>query len=77
VQVPYAEGVAIRIGPEPCADAREGAGEAQCQRGRWHGFLAEHPGEHLDAELGVPPGQRPQIGSSTKHPAPPRRGSAL
>jgi hypothetical protein len=24
VQVPYVEGVAIHIGPEPCADAREG-----------------------------------------------------
>jgi hypothetical protein len=28
VQVPYVEGVAIHIGPEPCADAREGAYEA-------------------------------------------------
>jgi hypothetical protein len=28
VQVPYDEGVATRIGPEPCADAREGTGEA-------------------------------------------------
>ena len=28
MQVPYGEGVAIHIGPEPCADAREGAGEA-------------------------------------------------
>jgi hypothetical protein len=31
-------------------------------RGWWHGFLADDPGEHLDAELGVPPRQRPQIG---------------
>jgi hypothetical protein len=28
VQVRYDEGVAIRIGPEPCVCAREGAGEA-------------------------------------------------
>ena len=28
MQVPYVEGVAIHIGPEPCADAREGACEA-------------------------------------------------
>ncbi len=28
MQVRYDEGVAIRIGPEPCADIREGAGEA-------------------------------------------------
>jgi hypothetical protein len=27
VQVPYGEGVATRIGPEPCADVRKGAGE--------------------------------------------------
>jgi len=28
VQVHYGEGVAIRIGPEPCAGTREGVGEA-------------------------------------------------
>jgi len=28
VQVRCDEGVATRIGPEPCADVREGAGEA-------------------------------------------------
>ena len=28
MQVPRDEGVAIRIGPEPCAGAREGVGEA-------------------------------------------------
>jgi hypothetical protein len=28
VQVHFDEGVAIHIGPEPCADAREGVGEA-------------------------------------------------
>jgi hypothetical protein len=28
LQVPYDEGVASRIGPEPCAAAREGNGEA-------------------------------------------------
>jgi hypothetical protein len=28
VQVHYGEGVAIRIGPEPCVGAREGDGEA-------------------------------------------------
>ena len=28
MQVRYDEGVAIRIGPEPCVDIREGSGEA-------------------------------------------------
>jgi hypothetical protein len=28
VQVRYREGVAIHIGPEPCADVRKGVGEA-------------------------------------------------
>ena len=28
MRVPYDEGIANRIGPEPCADVREGAGEA-------------------------------------------------
>jgi hypothetical protein len=28
VEVRYDEGVAIRVGPEPCADIREGVGEA-------------------------------------------------
>ena len=28
MRVPYGEGVAIRIGPEPCAGTREGVGEA-------------------------------------------------
>jgi hypothetical protein len=28
VRVPYDEGVATRIGPEPCAGVREGVGEA-------------------------------------------------
>ena len=28
MQVPYGEGVAIHIGPEPCADVRKGVGEA-------------------------------------------------
>ena len=28
MRVPYDEGVANRIGPEPCAGAREGTGEA-------------------------------------------------
>jgi len=28
VKVPYDEGLANRIGPEPCAGAREGTGEA-------------------------------------------------
>ena len=28
MRVPYDEGIATRIGPEPCAGVREGAGEA-------------------------------------------------
>jgi hypothetical protein len=31
VRVPYDEGVANRIGPEPCTLAREGTGEASVQ----------------------------------------------
>jgi len=32
VQVPYGEGVAIHIGPEPCADVRKGVGETLSSR---------------------------------------------
>src|SRR5262249_37370359 len=31
-------------------------------RGCWNSLLTEHPGQHLDALLGVAPSQRPQIG---------------
>ena len=41
MQVHYDEGVAIRIGPEPCVGAREGAGEASA---------GEHIGQPLSRE---------------------------
>ena len=46
MQVHYGEGVAIRIGPEPCAVTREGGGEAS---------VGEHIGQPLSREsLKVP-----------------------
>jgi hypothetical protein len=45
VQVPRDEGVAIRIGPEPCAGAREGVGEAS---------VGECIGQPLSRERGYP-----------------------
>ena len=46
MQVHYDEGVAIRIGPEPCVCIREGAGEAS---------VGEHIGQPLSREsLKVP-----------------------
>jgi hypothetical protein len=41
VQVHYDEGVAIHIGPEPCAATREGVGEAS---------VGEHIGQPLSRE---------------------------
>jgi hypothetical protein len=41
VQVHYDEGVASRIGPEPCAGIREGVGEAS---------VGEHTGQPLSRE---------------------------
>jgi hypothetical protein len=41
VQVRYDEGLAIRIGPEPCVGPREGAGEAS---------VGEHIGQPLSRE---------------------------
>ena len=41
MQVPYGEGVAIRIDPEPCVGIREGAGEASA---------GEHTGQPLSRE---------------------------
>ena len=41
MQVQYGEGVAIRIGPEPCAVTREGGGEAS---------VGEHIGQPLSRE---------------------------
>jgi len=41
VKVHYDEGVANHIGPEPCADTREGAGEAS---------VGEHAGQPLSRE---------------------------
>jgi hypothetical protein len=47
VQVPYGEGVAIHIGPEPCADVRKGAGEASAR---------ECTGQPLNRERPIIPG---------------------
>jgi hypothetical protein len=41
VQVPHDEGLATRIGPEPCAAIREGVGEASA---------GEHTGQPLSSE---------------------------
>ena len=41
MQVPHDEGVAIRIGPKPCAVIREGGGEASA---------GEHTGQPLSRE---------------------------
>ena len=47
MQVPYGEGVATRIGPEPCADVRKGAGEASA---------GECTGQPLNRERPIIPG---------------------
>jgi hypothetical protein len=47
VQVPYGEGVATRIGPEPCADVRKGVGEASA---------GECTGRPLNRERPIIPG---------------------
>ena len=47
MQVPYGEGVAIHIGPEPCADACKGVGEASA---------GECAGQPLSRERPVIPG---------------------
>ena len=47
MQVPYGEGVAIHIGPEPCADVRKGVGEASA---------GERTGQPLNRERPIIPG---------------------
>ncbi len=47
MQVPYGEGVAIHIGPEPCADVRKGVGEASA---------GECTGQPLNRERPIIPG---------------------
>ncbi len=47
MQVRCDEGVATHIGPEPCADAREGAGEASA---------GEHTGQPLSRDRKIVPG---------------------
>jgi hypothetical protein len=47
VQVHHDEGVAIRIGPEPCAGTREGVGEASA---------GERVGQPLSREINLVPG---------------------
>ena len=47
MEVPYSEGVATRTGPEPCADARKGAGEASA---------GECTGQPLNRERPIIPG---------------------
>ncbi len=46
MQVHYDEGVAIRIGPEPCADIREDVGEASA---------GERVGQPLSREINLDP----------------------
>ena len=47
MQVPYGEGVATHIGPEPCADVRKGVGEASA---------GESTGQPLNRERPIIPG---------------------
>ena len=47
MQVRYGEGLAIRIGPEPCVGTREGDGEASA---------GEHIGQPLSRESKIVPG---------------------
>jgi len=47
VQVRYDEGLAIHIGPEPCAGIREGVGEAS---------VGERVGQPLSREIKLEPG---------------------
>ncbi len=47
MQVRYDEGLAIRIGPEPCVGTREGDGEAS---------VGEHIGQPLSRESKIVPG---------------------
>ena len=47
MQVHCDEGVAIRIGPEPCAGIREGVGEAS---------VGERVGQPLSREINLDPG---------------------
>ncbi len=47
MRVPYDEGVANHIGPEPCVDAREGVGEASA---------GERTGQPSSRESGFIPG---------------------
>ena len=47
MQVRYDEGLAIRIGPEPCVGTREGDGEASA---------GEHIGQPLSRESKIVPG---------------------
>src|SRR6185369_11032949 len=51
----------VRLGRLAPAAVEQDAGGLHA-RGGWHGLLADDPGEHPDAKLGVPPRQRPQIG---------------
>ncbi|TYL80873.1 hypothetical protein FXB38_23900 [Bradyrhizobium cytisi] len=67
MQVPYGEGVATHIGPEPCADVRKGDGEASAglYRPAIEPRKTYHPGyRHSSGSMKVAlrtPGRRPQI----------------
>ncbi len=72
MQVHYDEGVAIRIGPEPCAGVREGVGEAS---------VGDHAGQPLSLEKRFIPGADGVLLSEgntgrcvTASPGPTRRG---
>jgi hypothetical protein len=53
VQVHYGEGVAIHIGPEPCADDRKGAGEAAAGGCTGQPLSRERPGCRHSSECGL------------------------
>jgi hypothetical protein len=68
VQVHYDEGVAIRIGPEPCTGTGDGAGEAS---------VGEHTGQPLSRESKKVPGPDPAIHRRTCLDRSPGQGPAM
>ena len=54
VKVHYDEGVAIRIGPEPCASTREGTGEASAGVCAGQPLSRESPTSRKTGNLQIP-----------------------
>ncbi len=58
VRVHHDEGVAIHIGPEPCADVREGVGEASA---------GDRAGQAIEPRKGDGSGRRRRSGGGRQH----------